>query len=357
MDDTLESLRLTLPYRSLSIVGGPHKYFKAPPVSNNPIIWSTGGLGDCLLSMNLAEAIQQYTGQEVIFYTRYPEVVRLFSDLDARDEKQFIPVGADYWITLNTLVLFNFQKNFRGFKNPKMQELFMNYRSFLSRGDWKFIVNRQPFMENITGIEAVKLGLNRQTLIFKILGLPFTELKKQPKQSAAVLRDPFITIHDGYDNANENIKDRSMKNWTIEHWEQVTELLKYRGKLKVLQLGGPTSRKIPGVNYDLVGKLTLNESMQVLAKSLLHLDSESGLVHAAHMMGVKSLVLFGPTNLKFFGYEDNINIAPNFCGDCWWLKQNWMAKCPLGYVAPLCMDSIDPLKVANKAMEFLNGRV
>lgn len=305
--------------------------------------------------MCVAEAIQDYIGEPVIFYTHFPKVISLYSKLDVRSEDEFIPFGADWWITMNTLVLFNFQKNFKGFRNPKMRELFLNYRHFLSQGDWRFIVNRQPQMENYTGTEAVKMGLNRQTLIFKILGLEARELRKKSPILDKVLQVPYVTLHDGYDASNEHVQERSMKNWNLEAWEMLVESL--RGlSVKTVQLGGETSRVIPGVDYNMVGKLSLVESMNVISQSALHIDTESGLVHAAHMFGVKSVVMFGPTNLKFFAYEKNINIAPKFCGDCWWLQESWMSKCVLGYLAPLCMDSIGFLEVSQKIKEELRER-
>lgn len=355
----LAALRLSIPARAIQ--GGPHKYYKNPPKAVRPIIWATGGLGDALLSMHIAELIEDKVQQSVIFYTRYPEVVGEFCNLDVRDEKQFIPVGADWWITLNTLALFNFQNNFKGFSSTKVEEMFLAYRAFLSQGDWKFIVNRQPLMENITGVEAVKMGLNRRTLIPKILGLPEVEFKKKHPSTDLILDGPFITIHDGYDDANDKVKARSTKNWDLDKWNKLILVLKLRfPDVKIIQLGGKTARVIDKVDYSLVNSLSIMDSLAVLSKSLLHIDNESGLVHAAHMLGVRSVVLFGPTNLDFFGYPDNLNIAPHFCADaggCWWLKQDWMSKCALGYVSPLCMDSIELGEVFQKIVEGLNGRV
>ena len=360
--ETLESLRMTLPYRAIHTVGGPHKYFKNPPIAKKLTIWSTGGLGDALLSMNLAEAIQEHIGEEVVFYTRYPQVIKMLSDLDARDEKKFIPVGRDCWLTVNTLALFNFQHNFKGFRNPKVEQIFLNYRSFISKGDWKFLVNRQPFMENITGIEAVKLGLNRQTLLFSMLGVPFRPLKKSMKSSGRVLNKKYITIHNGVDDANEHVKDRSTKNWSTEAWKELVSHVSCAfPELKIIQIGGQNSARIEGVHYDMVGKTTLPEALEIVSNSSLHLDGESGIVHAAHMLGVKSIVLFGPTSVPFFSYEDNVNIVPKFCNTnghgCWWLKQHWTAKCPLGYIAPLCIDSITVKEVLDIVLEEINGSV
>jgi ADP-heptose:LPS heptosyltransferase len=307
--------------------------------------------------MNLAEAIEEHTQEKVVFYTRYPDVIRNLSSLDARDERIFISTGADWWITLNTLVLFNFQKNFRGFRNHKIEEMFFAYSAFLSNGNWKLINEMQPHMENMTGIEAVKLGLNRRTLISDMLGIKVKEKKRNLKKIPRVLDKPFITLHTGFDDANK-VSGRSTKNWKEGNWAKLVELLK---KINVctVQIGGATSFKIPGVDYDMVGKTSLLEALGILSKSTLHVDGESGFVHAAYMFGVKSIVLFGPTNLKFFSYPENINIAPKFCADegsCWWLTDSWVAKCPLGYLEPLCIDSIPVEEVFENIRKELNGK-
>lgn len=362
MRDTLKSLRATMPYRSLAISGGAHKVFKNPPVCDRPVIWSTGGLGDALLSMNFAESLERECGEPVYFYTRYPDAIRLFSDIDARDEREFTPIGADHWITVNTQAMFSFQKNFKGFRNRRLDQMYVDFRAFISHGDWDFINNRQPFMENACGIEAVKIGLTRESLPHAMFGMEFKPLRRRPKKTIPVLNRPFITIHDGFDEANEKIVGRSMKNWSKDSWEKLVTVLKVSyPTVKIIQLGGKTSLSIKGVHYDMVGKTSLPEALQILAGSILHIDNESGFVHAAKMMGVKSVVMFGPTNMKFFGYKENHNIPPSFCADeggCWWLPDNsWMRKCALGYVAPLCMDSITVEQVYKKVKESLDGRL
>ena len=88
---------------------------------------------------------------------------------------------------------------------------------------------------------------------------------------------------------------------------------------------------------------------------------ESGLVHLAASLGVKSCVLFGPTSLDYFAYDENINIPPANCGDCWWLTPDWMMNCPKGYATQKCLDDVQPATVVEalapklqKALEVLD---
>jgi ADP-heptose:LPS heptosyltransferase len=48
----------------------------------------------------------------------------------------------------------------------------------------------------------------------------------------------------------------------------------------------------------------------------MHIDDEGGLVHMATALGTKCAVLFGPTPVGIFGYEQNINICADTCKEC-----------------------------------------
>jgi ADP-heptose:LPS heptosyltransferase len=87
----------------------------------------------------------------------------------------------------------------------------------------------------------------------------------------------------------------------------------------VVQLGVQTRRPIAGVGQRLIAKTDLTKITVILSGSLLHIDSENGLVHLAACLGTVLCVMFGPTAATYFGYEENINITPRVCGGCWWV--------------------------------------
>jgi ADP-heptose:LPS heptosyltransferase len=109
------------------------------------------------------------------------------------------------------------------------------------------------------------------------------------------------------------------------------------------------------VHVNLKNKLKFMESVSVLAGSCLHVDTESGLVHAAACLGVRSVVMFGPTNVDWFGYSQNINVAPKQCGNCWWASDSWMDICVMGHEPAICTSrsSISPVEVARRAVSAL----
>jgi ADP-heptose:LPS heptosyltransferase len=72
------------------------------------------------------------------------------------------------------------------------------------------------------------------------------------------------------------------------------------------------------------------------------------LVHLAKTVGRRSIVLFGPTDPKLFGYKENINLHTNACPPCFWKKNDWHKNCMLDKDFA-CMWSIRPDAV-NKAI-------
>ena len=89
-----------------------------------------------------------------------------------------------------------------------------------------------------------------------------------------------------------------------------------------------------------------------LKKSLLHIDIEGGLVHLATQMRTKCIVLFGPTQEEYFGYEENINIKAGSCHDCYGMYLD-QSKCARHMEKPECMYSITPEMVMKSVREHL----
>ena len=90
----------------------------------------------------------------------------------------------------------------------------------------------------------------------------------------------------------------------------------------------------------------------VLSNSMLHIDIEGGMVHLASNLGTKCLVLFGPTQMKYYGYENNINIMAGDCHDCCGLYAD-VNKCARNMEKPECMYSITPEMVTEKIVKYL----
>jgi len=155
------------------------------------------------------------------------------------------------------------------------------------------------------------------------------------------LPEKFITVHYGCDN-NRGI----LKLWDIRKWEILVSKLKSLG-IEVIQLGIPADTSIAGCRK-IVAK-NIPDLFYILQKSSLHIDTEGGLVHIAHSVKTKSIVLFNGTIPRLYGYRDNINIYKNKCPSCWWACKGWSSKCKMGRKSCINLDNIEPEEVFNYA--------
>lgn len=126
------------------------------------------------------------------------------------------------------------------------------------------------------------------------------------------LPERYITINTGHDN-NSNPMMICKKMWSINYWN---ELVKNIG-IDVVQVGaGWSCKKVDGVKLNLVDKLSLKQSAEVMKKALFHIDIEGGLVILNQHINVKSVVLFGATEIEHFAREGNLNLRNTTCYAC-----------------------------------------
>lgn len=135
----------------------------------------------------------------------------------------------------------------------------------------------------------------------------------------------FITINYGCDAMVPGKKQ--LKMWSKDELERLISIIhENKRSISVVQLGARDAEKIPGVD-----KYVLGESLElikwILKKSKLHIDCEGGLVHLATQLGTKCAVIFGPTPIWMYGYEQNINIVSDGCSGCMGLHENWAYEC------------------------------
>jgi ADP-heptose:LPS heptosyltransferase len=178
-----------------------------------------------------------------------------------------------------------------------------------------------------------------------------TDVSECPSERIAVSSDElqkwdlvagtYVTFHDGTSSAQRLGKERPTRAWPAERWREFLRLFKKEfPHIKLVQLGGKNSPVYSEADVNLVGKTNVTDLPALMSGARLHLDTESGLVHLAQYLEVKSVVLFGPSSVPFFGYEKNRNIAAGACGGCMWSTTDWMFKCPLGKKSSSCMEDI-----------------
>lgn len=155
----------------------------------------------------------------------------------------------------------------------------------------------------------------------------------------------YITIQRG--NNPKLATNESPKLWPVDHFEVLARIIKENHpEITIVQLGESTEhcKSFDGVDINLVGQTTWNDLKVLLKYAVLHIDSECGMVHLRKALHAgPSLVIFGPTPVKFFGYSGNINIKGNGCPDfCAELREDWEYRCIRGEKPAPCMTSVTP---------------
>ena len=164
---------------------------------------------------------------------------------------------------------------------------------------------------------------------------------------------PFITLHTGSDVAIQ-AGSLGTKVWPLERWAEFCQICKKKyPNITLVQIGPKLSNPIPGVDVNLLGKTSLSESAVLLKHAALHIDGESGLVHLRNQLGKRSIVLFGPTPVDFYGYKQNTNIVSEKCLECMWMTDDWFTVCPKGLSAPECMAAITAEMVLSSTIAHL----
>jgi ADP-heptose:LPS heptosyltransferase len=138
--------------------------------------------------------------------------------------------------------------------------------------------------------------------------------------------------------------DLQTKCLPINKWEEIVKYLKQKGVTPV-QVGLITDTSIPGttraIKYD-----NIFHTARIIKGAMFNIAIEGGIAHLAKAVKTDSIVLFGPTTVKTFGYDNNINIRSNVCSPCWWRRGDWMnyctkIKCRVSYNnPPPCMKEI-----------------
>lgn len=216
-------------------------------------------------------------------------------------------------------------------------------------------ISHHPFMDNFHAKTAATMGYRRHNFMHALSDIKYSEAKLSLDTEADVkpkfgLPQIYITIADGYEysfHTSRAAKVYSTKSYP--YYEKLIALIKQRfPNIFIIQVGKDVGKPMIGADLVLLNKTSLRELAAVLKNSRLHIDNEGGIVHLATSLGVKCCVIFGPTPLEYFGYDENINIAPPVCGNCYWITEDWMSNCPRGYGEARCLTQQRPETILNR---------
>jgi len=150
--------------------------------------------------------------------------------------------------------------------------------------------------------------------------------------------------------------DGFSKIWNAKKWNEV---FKQFPNTRFFILGTVTNTDLKGANLiRSEGKTGVFQAADIIANSKFLISEEGGLVHVAKAVGKKSIVLFGPTQKWFFGYDDNINIREDSgvgCEFCHNQTPFWGRRCYKNKKSPFCLslDNLSPSKVGSAINSLL----
>jgi len=306
----------------------------------------TGGIGDNILVRDCLKTLL-YNGFQLLIYSYHAEAANYFFK-DTKIHQGEIP-NFTWHLDIDTIAKFIFSDQFVGFATKEHEQLYRNQLDIFERLPvFERLVKQHPKDKYALTRYCERIGLNARSLPASCLGLGSLSNKRMNYYQDNPRKEPlgYMTIHDGFDVNNSSIvKNRCTKQWSTEGWTNTVSLIKKTyPKIKIVQIGSKTSRSIPGIDENLIGKTTITEAFDILSRSVLHIDGDSGMCHAATALNIPTIALWGSTPEKFYGHAQNINLrsTKSCAGACFFLTDTWMDSCPIRYSSPRCLDDITP---------------
>ena len=148
-----------------------------------------------------------------------------------------------------------------------------------------------------------------------------------------------------------------LKRWGPKGFAEVADRLIQEKNAQILLVGEPAERAISedvsramrGPVTDLTGTTTLRRLAALLARTELMITNDSACLHAAELMGVPTVAIFGPTDERKYGPRHPRSAVVRrtmVCAPC------ELALCPYGHE---CMKWIEPAEVYTAAAKILEG--
>ena len=337
-----------------------------------------GGVGDILIQSNYFKELVRYLNQENItvdFFAFKDKETASATFYNAKFIKNIFP-GTSFKDKVNGYDLVLSIQRFAMITYidwEKIRKLSAKLASYCERiQDFyeknSFIIDNSPYSDALSTRLAELNGKNRynQPDILGIVGLeksPSGFMDLNPDYMSIIskldLQDKiYITFQRGLNH--HDAEKESVRNWPVAHYEQLIKSIKQQyPDIILIQMGFSESRceKLAGVDMDLRGKTNFEELKVLLKYALLHIDYEGGYTHIRYFLNGPSVVLFGPTDLEFLGYPENININNyDACPlPCEWVSTNWTTECIRGFTQPPCMYEIKSEQVFHQVDSYIKN--
>ncbi len=311
-----------------------------------------GGLGDLFFAARYVERLSRYFGQKVTVCMEnsaaYAQPV--FGGLSGV-EAIVAPNGAPCDIKIRLVrfpeIVFCDFKRLKAVGDSKIKAYVQSLLDF--RSGFPLVYNNDYFGYRYAQAKGKKR--EDQPDIDGILHLADVSLNIPAADPQ--IGKPFITIQTGYGEHFKGVESET-RQWGVEKYERLIELLKQEyPRFKTVQIGADYHPRIQETDFDLRGKTSIPEVFGLLKNAALHIQQEGGFAIARHYLcGKPSVVLFGPTDEKFLGFPENLNLrAPGFECICEGLTQKWYQKCLKTGGCAACMRALSAQTVFEKIKE------
>ncbi len=260
------------------------------------LILRPGAIGDTLLTFPLLRALKMHSEQTHITFVSNPAVLPLASIFGLADA--IFDYGAIEWSELFSEA---------GICSPFLQDIMkQTNRAICWLRDPDDIVQHNLFTAGIQdvivalGRPTEASGLHIVTYLAQTLGITLTEQERSQAFSSGPLNNAQgIAIHSGSGGAS--------KCWPLAHFAEVITAL-WRQSIPVLLLAGPADIERVSALLQLIGtpptsallQTVVNAPLVKVAEHLRHckayIGNDSGITHLAAMLGIPTVVLFGPSS-------------------------------------------------------------
>ena len=325
------------------------------------------GIGDDLTMCRFMFALsRKFKGIEIDFYSKHPSnyerlpyIKHSFSNSDFNFIESFkydLVLEGDAALTV-------YQADYSKLKQlaPQLFE-YCQYCNFIeknffviSEGAKRFLI--RDFIE-YTIMMAKKFtdGPDLKNIIADLSLLdfefPIYANEEEVLQKYGLRSNSYILLN----RACDGLQPMHTKLWSLQKYSELTRKIKDKFDLPIVQIGqNDFYGVIDNTDLNLLGKTSFEELKVLLKNALILISGEGGLVHLTHCLKGKSAVLFGPNDMRYLIYDENINIQGKGCDfKCFELGNGvWREQCIMGHTPPKCIDSISVTDVFKRVSEFI----
>lgn len=330
--------------------------------------YPTGGMGDYIVSSKLIEELQVYSYckitvfcekilfGEAIYGGRNGIVIENYNKFEINRNRYDLALKVEHFVHVLNM-------NEHRLKDLAPQ-LYQRMRYIVENWNELYVnIPDQCYRERIQFERCRLLGLNRWTELrmgkaFEIVDqktvIPMNPIYENEWKKLGLNVKGYITINRCADQMRKGMEQ--IKLWPKEYYEEFIKLWKTQyPQMPIIQLGDSECEALPGVGQAILGQ-SLELTKWIIQNSFCHIDCEGGLVHLATQLGTKCVVIFGPTPVHMYGYEQNVNLVGNPCNNCMGLHNGWAYMCYRKDQKNRCMGTIGPQTVIN-AIEDLDDAV